>query len=71
MKWVIVFCSMFVLDMVWVVYIQATAEKRAPRAAIASGLTVAIGAMNTMLYVQDWHLIAPLVLGAMFGTFAA
>lgn len=58
------------LDMLWAVYIQAAAEKRAFKAALFSAAIVLFGGIVTVNIVADQSMIGFTALGGFVGTFA-
>lgn len=70
MTWLLVFASAVVLDVVWALYIRATAAKREYAAAGLSAFTILLGGFNVVQFVHDPANILPAMLGAALGTFA-
>lgn len=64
-----VFCTAFVLDVCWAVYIRRTAAGRAVSAATFATVLYLLGAYNTMSFVNQPWLLAPIAAGAWLGTY--
>jgi hypothetical protein len=54
-----VFIAITVLDIVWTLYIQAVAQKKAIKAGILSMVLIAIGGFSTIAYVHNVWLLIP------------
>lgn len=68
-KAVSVFVTAFILDIAWALYIRRTASGKAMASAFFASLLMVLGAYNTMSYVNEPWLIAPIVAGAFIGTY--
>ncbi len=68
---ILVFFAAFFSDWCFALYIRRAAEGRPHFAAWWSMLIVAFGAVNVISYTKDIRLLAPMLMGYYFGTFAA
>lgn len=71
MKALGVFLAMVAVDFAWARYTQSITDDNPAKAAVWSGVIVALGAYATIAYVGDPYLVAPAILGAGVGTYAA
>lgn len=69
MKWLLVFVAAFVNEWVWAAYIHHTAQGRALRAAVLSGIIMGIGAYVTLSFLDDPKVLAVAIAGGMTGTY--
>ena len=69
MKHLLVFLIAAAVDSIWAYYIIATAEKRAFKSAIMSGIILASGAFLTLSYLEDQTYLISAILGGMLGTY--
>lgn len=65
----IVFATLFFLDVVWARYTTAIADRRRVAASSLSAAIIALGAYATISYIDDPRMILPAMLGAFCGTF--
>lgn len=64
-----VFLTAFVLDVFWALYIRRTAEGRAEQAGLYAAALMLLGAYNTMSFMSQPWLLAPIAAGAWLGTY--
>lgn len=69
LDWLGVFFLVAAIDLVWVKYIQACAERKTLWAASLSTVVWGAGALVVLGYTQDHTLLLPGLLGAFVGTF--
>lgn len=65
----IVFATLFFLDVVWARYTTAIAERRRLAASSFGAGIIALGAYATISYIDNPLMILPAMLGAFCGTF--
>lgn len=68
-KAVLVFVNAGLVDLAWALYIRRTAAGKAVAAANFGVLILALGAFNTLSFVQQPLLLAPIVVGGWLGTY--
>lgn len=71
MKYVLTFCLMILLDYGWAKYISNVSAKKALPASLWSVTIYLIGAVLTLLVVEDHAIIIPATLGTLTGTYVA
>lgn len=69
LKVVSVFVTAFVLDVLWALYIRRTANGHAAEAGMYAATLMLLGAYNTLSFVQQPWLLAPIAAGAWLGTY--
>lgn len=67
--WVLVFLAVFVYDVVYVLFLQNTADKNPAKAAMFSSLLYMMGAYVVISYTASNILLIPAVIGGALGTY--
>lgn len=68
---VLAFTGMAALDMVWARYTMAVMARAPHRAGLLASGIMALNALVTLTYVDDWLMILPAAAGAYAGTWLA
>ncbi len=66
-----VFCAMVVLDMLWTLYVMATATHAALLSATWAAIIIVVSGFVTRAYVKDKKFLIPASIGAFVGTWIA
>jgi len=70
-KYLIVFLSIIVLDIIWVLYIRRVSQGKAVSASLYAVTVYLLSSFVTISYIENNYLLIPAALGAIIGTYTA